>query len=185
MSGIAASTKTEQKFGDLLVAEAAYDYGSGKIVETESGERLFMPSPNQLRIDPELHAILQNWERNQTRVADIQRAWDVHARTNPKLIVGLLATGAAVVQDRTLVDEILKNSRKVVGLEMEAYAIFNACHLESLPRPRVIVAKSVSDFADKRKDDSAQQYAAFTSARFIYEFFTNAPELGLGSLVGT
>jgi nucleoside phosphorylase len=75
------------------------------------------------------------------------------------------------------------NSRKVVGLEMEAYAIFQAAHLAREPRPKVLIAKSVSDFANSRKNDDAQQYAAFTSARFIYEFFTNVTEFPLGQVL--
>jgi nucleoside phosphorylase len=181
MTGIAAGTKSDQHFGDVLVAEAAYDYGSGKIAETDAGERVFMPSPNQIRIDPELHAILQKWEREQSRMADVQKNWYSKGNTVPQLILGILATGAAVVQDRGIVDDILRASRKVVGLDMEAYAIFQACSLTSHPRPRVLVAKAVSDFADKRKDDSAQQYAAFTSAHFIHQFFTNVTELSLGT----
>jgi nucleoside phosphorylase len=179
MTGIAAGTKKDdQKFGDILVAEAAYDYGSGKIAETENG-RVFIASPSQLRMEPSLHAIVQKWERDQLQMDEIRKAWYEESVHNPRLIVGLLASGAAVVQDQGLVDDILSKSRKVVGLDMEAYAIFQAGYLASHPRPTVIVAKSVSDFADKSKDDKWQRYAAFTSARFIYEFFTTADDLSI------
>lgn len=181
MTGIAAGTKKEEQYyGDIIVAEAAYDYGSGKIAEAEDGKRIFIPSHSQLRIDTELHALLQQWERTQSRTDDIRRAWHAERSRVPRLIVGLLASGAAVVQSQELVDEILSKSRKVVGLDMEAFAVFQAAHLATSPRPRVLVAKSVADFADKRKDDEWQHYASFTSARFVYEFFTNAKELQLG-----
>jgi nucleoside phosphorylase len=159
----------------------AFDYGSGKIEETPDNKRTFIPSPNQLRIDPELHAILQRWEREQTRMDIIRNSYYREQTKTPRLSLGILASGAAVVQSQDLVNEILKNSRKVVGLEMEAYGIFQAAHLASQPRPRVLVAKSVSDFANSEKSDEWQQYAAFTSARFVYEFFTNASELKLGT----
>jgi nucleoside phosphorylase len=180
MTGIAAGTKKEQNFGDILVAEAAYDYGSGKIAENADGSRVFIPSPNQFRIDSGLHALIQRWEREQLQMDAIKKSWYKDVATSPRMFSGVLASGAAVVQSQELVDEILRTSRKVVGLEMEAYAIFHAAHLASLPRPRVLVAKSISDFADRDKNDDWQQYAAFTSARFVYEFFTNATELQLG-----
>lgn len=181
MTGIAAGTAKEQRAGDVLVAEAAYDYGSGKIAETEDGGRLFIPSPSQLRIDAELQAILQRWERDQTQMDAVRHAWYRDEGSIPRLILGLIASGSAVVQNVELVKEILSKSRKVIGLEMEAYAIFQAAHLASGPRPRVLVAKSICDFADKNKKDDWQQYAAFTSARFVYEFFTTATELRIGA----
>lgn len=177
MTGIAAGTGKEQKYGDVLIAEAAYDYGSGKITETENGERIFTPSYCQIRIEPALHALLQRWERDQIQTDVIRRAWQVEMPSPPRLILGLLASGAAVVQSKDLVEDILSKSRKVVGLDMEGYGIFHAAHLATSPRPNVLIAKSVSDFADNRKDDKWQQYAAFTSAHFIYEFFTK--EVGL------
>lgn len=180
MCGIAAGTAKDQKFGDVLVAEAAYDYGSGKIADLEAGKRIFIPSPLQRHIDAALHALLQQWQRDQTGMDEIRKAWHQQQRESPKLWIGLMASGAAVVQSQELVDEILQESRKVIGLEMEAYAIFQAAELAREPRPRVLVAKSISDFANKKKKDDAQQYAAFTSARFVYEFFTNATELDLG-----
>lgn len=181
MAGIAAGTKSEQNHGDILIAEAAYDYGSGKIAETENGERIFIPSYTQLRIDATLYALLQRWERDQIQTDAIKRAWYRKQSASPRLIIGLLASGAAVVQSQALVDDILHRSRKVVGLDMEAYGLFHAAHLATPPQPKVLVAKSVADFADKRKDDTWQQYAAFTSARFIYEFFINESALALGS----
>jgi nucleoside phosphorylase len=180
MTGIAAATTKKVKFGDILVAEAAYDYGSGKIIETDNRKRKFIASPSQLRIDPGLHAILQQWERDQLGMDAVRQATDDADSTVPRLILGIIASGAAVVQSQELVDEIVTNSRKVVGLDMEAYGVFQASHLASEPRPRVLIAKSVSDFANKQKSDKWQKYAAFTSARFIYEFFTNAGELQIG-----
>ena len=180
MTGMAAGTRKEQNYGDILIAEAAYDYGSGKITDTESGERIFTPSYNQLRVDAALYALLQRWERDQLHTDAIGRAWYTEKQPPPRLIIGLLASGAAVVQSQVLVEDILNKSRKVVGLDMEAYGIFHAAHLATSPRPKVLIVKSVSDFADKRKDDKWQQYAAFTSARFVYEFFINEMGLQLG-----
>jgi nucleoside phosphorylase len=108
---------------------------------------------------------------------ELHGAFPCVSDTAPRMVIGLLASGAAVVQSPQIIDEILKSSRKVIGLEMEAYGIFQAAHLARPPRPRVLVAKSVADFADNRKDDRWQEYASATSARFIYEFFTNNPDL--------
>ncbi|MEY2563264.1 MAG: hypothetical protein QOH88_1457 [Verrucomicrobiota bacterium] len=178
MTGLAAATASGMNFGDVLVADVAWDYGSGKILDVDGKDRVFVPSPHPLTIDPNLYAILQRWEQEQMRMGELRKAWGHDEPSSvPRLVLGVLATGAAVVQSQKVVDEILSSSRKVIGLDMEGYAIFQSALLARKPRPKVIVAKAISDFADNRKADTWQRYAAFTSARFIYEFFTNAPEL--------
>lgn len=177
MTGIAAGTKKSLRFGDVIVAESAFDYGSGKIIQQKDGKRLFTPSPNQLDIDAALHAVLQRWEQEQRGMDDVHRAGKILQVDPPKLILGMIASGAAVVQSAELVEEILLSSRKVVGLDMEAYAIFHAAYLSSKPSPRVLVVKSVSDYADGRKNDRWQAYAATTSAQFVYQFLTGTPEI--------
>lgn len=177
MTGIAAGTKQDQRFGDILIAESTYDYGSGKITETSSGDKIFTPSFKQIQMDTSLFALIQRWEREQLEVDTIRRGWNPPEPNCPRVIVGVLASGAAVVQSKDLVTDILNRSRKVVGLEMEAFGVMHAVMLASTPQPKVMVVKSVSDFADSAKNDVWQQYAAYTSARFIYEFFTKENEL--------
>lgn len=176
MPGICAGAKDGQSFGDILVAECAFDYGSGKISE-QNGNRRFVPRPNEIPIEPSLGAIVQRWVREQLSMDEIKRAWDTNEVRAPRLEMGVLATGAAVVQDKSLVEQILTNSGRVIGIEMEAYGVFQAARLASTPKPQVLVAKSISDFADSNKSDKAQSYAAFTSSQFLYHFFTKANEL--------
>ena len=180
MTGIAAGVSKSATYGDILVADSAFDYESGKIIEREDGERTFQPSPNPIPLDSHLHALLQMCERDQLYMNSIQASWYAPLRSTPKMIFGIIASGAAVVQSKNVVNQILGTSRKVVGIDMEAYAIFQAARLARSPIPKVLVAKSVCDFADIKKNDDWQQFAAFTSARFIYEFFTNTTELNMG-----
>jgi nucleoside phosphorylase/CheY-like chemotaxis protein len=177
MSGIAAGTSKDVTFGDVIVAESCYDYGSGKILEDEDGKRTFVASPQQIPISAKLKALLQNWEANQRQMAEIGKEWSFDGSFKPKMKLGILASGAAVVQSEAIVQEVLSTSRKVAGLEMEAYGVFQAATLSSLPKPEVLVAKSVCDFADRKKGDDHQKLAAFTSARFIYKFFTQEENL--------
>lgn len=84
-----------------------------------------------------------------------------------KLVLGPLACGAAVVGNSEIVDDMIKqHSRKTVGLDMESYGMFYATNygLDSGTIP--ICLKSISDFADEKKGDGYQKYAAYTSAGF-------------------
>jgi len=87
-----------------------------------------------------------------------------------KAVLGPVASGAAVVADPTIVQRVQGHARKVVGIDMETYGVFFASQNACKPRPAVISIKSVVDFADSKKDDSAHPYAAFTSAQFLWEF---------------
>ncbi|MGA8792740.1 MAG: hypothetical protein WB498_07425, partial [Candidatus Binatus sp.] len=84
--------------------------------------------------------------------------------------LGPIASGASVVQSQPLVRQIESHNRKVIGVEMETYGVFLAARLCRKPRPVAMSFKSVADFADLSKSDKYQDYAAFTSANFLYEF---------------
>lgn len=52
---------------------------------------------------------------------------------------------------------------------MEAYAVHVAAQSMGKPRPKALVMKGVSDFADSDKGDDIQPFAAEISARFLKE----------------
>lgn len=180
MAGIAAGVKGN--FGDILVADKAWDYGSGKIRSispTKDKNRngnsqsatVFDPAPTAISLDGELIAKIGVFCRNVDIFRQIEAKWlGSRAPTNLAALVGGIASGAAVIENRKLIDEIRSRERKVVGVDMEAYGIFLAARICQAPRPKAIVFKSICDFGDEKKDDGFQQYAAFTSARFLYEF---------------
>jgi nucleoside phosphorylase len=74
-----------------------------------------------------------------------------------------------VIDDPTRVLEITKNWRKLVGVEMETYAVYRACHESPDPKPRMVSFKAVCDFAAE-KADSWQLYAAFMASQFAIDF---------------
>ncbi len=177
MCGIAAGTRPDMNFGDVLVAEAAYDYGSGKIHEGSDGVRKFLPSPVHLTIDDSTHAVLQRCARDGLIAAAIERGLMDSLPQRLKVVIGMLASGAAVVQSDSFLNEVIDRCRKVVGIDMEAYGVFHAARLSARPKPRVVVAKSISDFGDNGKNNKCQALAAYTSACFMYQFFTSNAEL--------
>jgi len=65
-----------------------------------------------------------------------------------------------VIDDATRVLEIQRNWRKLIGVEMETYGVYRACHESPDPKPRFVSFKAVCDFAAE-KSDSWQEYAAF------------------------
>jgi nucleoside phosphorylase len=65
------------------------------------------------------------------------------------------------------VKSVREQHRKVIGIDMEAYAIFAAANDARKPQPSPIVLKSVADYADEGKRDDYHAFAAYTSSRAL------------------
>lgn len=163
MPGIAAGTLEEsseiQMFGDVVLADVVWNYSNGKYVPKDRanitfGEIGFVPRPTVVSVDPELLPYFEkavHSENNQTHV-----------------LVGALASGSTVVANKQIVEsQIMGQSFRTMGLEMEGYGVAYAAAHAVQPRPKAIIAKSVCDFADSRKSDSFQKFASYTSCEFV------------------
>ncbi len=169
MAGIAAGV--EGNFGDILIADQSWDYGAGKVTAVAGSGSRFAPSPSPLPLDPVLKARLGQFRLDGKMLAGISGKWPgTRPRFELSAQIGPIASGASVVADRTVMEDIVRRNRKVIGVEMETYAVFVAAAHCREPRPAAMSVKSVCDFGDSAKGDDYQRYAAYTSARFLYEF---------------
>lgn len=170
MIGIAAGTRSGNKqFGDVLVADPSVDYNSGKVVDV-GGIREFLPDPYPIGLNARLRSVLQKYASNPNVFIEIRKRWKGAAPAGPnRLHIGPLGAADQVIDDPARVLEITKNWRKLVGVEMETYAVYRACHESPEPKPRMLSFKAVCDFAAE-KTDSWQPYAAFTAAQFAVDF---------------
>lgn len=177
MNGIAAGAKG--RFGDILVATQGWDYGSGKLLQLGINNSVFCPAPERIPMDEALKSQLEWFRiRHKTICEDIHGEWLDSKPTipteTPGLHFGPMASGAAVVADRSVIDRMLAlEDRKLVGVDMESYGVILAGRQCRHPRPRVLIAKSTCDFGDREKDDRFQKFAAFTSAAFTRRLFTS------------
>ncbi|WP_342711940.1 hypothetical protein AAFG13_10300 [Bradyrhizobium sp. B124] len=171
MVGIAAGTRSGNKeFGDVLVADPSVDYNSGKVVDV-GGIREFLPDPYPIGINARLRSVLRRYASRKGVFDDIRKRWRGPTPRNAnRLHMGPLGAADQVIDDPNRILEITRNWRKLVGVEMETYAVYRACHESPTPRPRMVSFKSVCDFAAE-KTDSWQAYAAFFAAHFTIDFF--------------
>lgn len=170
MIGIAAGTRGGNKeFGDILVADPSVDYNSGKVVD-EDGIREFLPDPYPIGLNARLRSVIQKYRAPNPLFNAIRRDWKGNAPDQlMRLHLGPLGAADQVIDDARRIEEIQKNWRKLIGVEMETYGVYRACHEAPDPKPRFVSFKSVCDFA-AQKTDSWQDYAAYTAARFSVEF---------------
>jgi nucleoside phosphorylase len=170
MIGIAAGTHDGGKqFGDVLVADPSVDYNSGKVIE-QNGVRDFQPDPYPIGLNARLRSVLHKYRGPHRIFREIRTGWSgrLPAGEN-RLHVGPLGAADQVIDDAKRVLEIQKNWRKLIGVEMETYGVYRACHEAPDPKPRVISFKAVCDFAAE-KSDSWQAYAAYVAAEFAFRF---------------
>jgi nucleoside phosphorylase len=172
MVGIAAGAKSDsQGYGDILAAEHTFDYGAGK-VSREGGRLVLRPDPKPIDIHARLKQRLKHWQSQRLCLDEISKAWPAEKpQTILQLHVGPLGSGAAVIDDREPVESVSAHWRKLIGVEMEAYAVHYACREAVEPSPAFLCLKSICDFAQE-KDDRWQQYAAYTAAQFCFRFLT-------------
>lgn len=173
MVGIAAGVRDKVGFGDILVVDQSWDYGSGKVV-SEDGEQILVPDPLPLRIDSSVREQFNAMSLDTKCLGRISAGWPGNKPDRElKIHVGSVASGSSVIADIEVVKSLLKHNRKLLGIEMETYGVYLAARNCPDPKPTVFSIKSVSDFADKKKKDDYQKYAAYTSVALLSEFVSH------------
>lgn len=173
MTGICAGIKERDlNFGDIVIAENAIDYGSGKVTETETGAFVFKPEPHQFPTDQHLISKLNNFINKNIEILKIQTSYKGNESKHIlKAKIGPVASGSYVVASKSLISDIIEPNRKLLSIDMEGYGLYLACHFFN--QTKALYIKSVCDFGDEKKDDNYQKYAAFTSANFLHSFIFN------------
>lgn len=165
MAGICGAIGSKASIGDLVAADASWDWQSGKYINEGGAD--FQIAPHQLGVSSEVRSILIKMKRD-------ERLWGSFARDAigvktdlPKLVLGPMATGASVIADERITKKIREEQHKnVVAVDMETYAVYAAAASASY-RIGVLSLKAVCDRADVVKDDRYQSYAAKVSARCV------------------
>lgn len=168
MTGICAGVKGRTNIGDVILADPTWDYGSGK--RTLDGEiQVFAQSPHQISTSPKIRSRIEQIASDSSLLLKIESLWPRRAASRLRLLIGPVASGAAVLADARSISEIRQQHRELCGIEMEGYGVCSACQL-STPYPLSLILKGVCDFADNDKNDEFQDYAAYTSAQVLQAF---------------
>ncbi|HYH07229.1 MAG TPA: histidine kinase [Thermoanaerobaculia bacterium] len=179
MVGIAAGVPSRVALGDVIVADPVWDWGSGKWTARED-VLTFAPAPHQVDLEAMIRNRFRRLASDTVALARIKAGFQgPKPPTELRIRVGPLASGAAVLADGETITRILEQHRYLLGVDMEAYGVMAAAAESAMPRPNAFVVKGVVDFADGKKDDSVQDYAAHCSAHvlrtFVEEFFVAMP----------
>ena len=177
MGGICAGLQEKGfNFGDILIADQSWDYGSGKIKEINSNDShtkdiIFEPDPRPIQIAPALKSKINTFLQKKDIISKIHN--DCRYIKPPyqlKAELGPIACGSYVISSSSKVGEIKAVQRKLAGVEMEGYGLFFSCDHNQDLAVKGLIIKSVSDYGDSTKNDQYQDYSSYTSAMFIYHF---------------
>jgi len=172
MTGITAGIAEETELGEVLVIEYSWDYNSGKIKTDDDGNKKFEVDMRQETLDRDLYNSMNILRNDIEFLNNLHNSYKYGKKPKTYLEISIchVASGVAVIANRNITKEVTAQARKLKGIEMEAYGLFCAAHNATSPRPKPLVIKSVCDFADENKNDDIKDYAAYTSAKILYEF---------------
>ncbi|WP_122599309.1 response regulator [Pseudomonas viridiflava] len=174
MLGICAGVKARTNLGDVIFANPSWDCGSGKLSEDHDGSIVFQAAPFQNQANPHISSLAMELAGRNTTISAISSGWSGDSPQGRLAVrVGPMASGAAVLATSSALAPIAAQNRELLAVEMEAYAVMAAADFCKSPAPIALAIKSVCDFADAEKGDNWQEYAAYTSASFFHQLFTD------------
>lgn len=170
MPGITAGIKGRTQIGDVIFSDLSWDWGSGKIKKVGKNDE-FLPAPYQRRLDETVSRQAKSFSNDNEFMNGL---WSSSENTKPSeapsIRVGAMASGASVLQSSLAVRKVISQHKDLLAIEMEAFSLMFAGQTCPSPRPIPIVAKSVCDNGDGKKNDKYQLFCAEMSAHAIMEF---------------
>lgn len=175
MVGICAGFEMDIALGDVIVATQSWEWQGGKIRDTNQGPTLSIaPEPYRASqsVITDMHAMTagKGFAQNITTryfPQDTGSVWKVH--------FGPMVSGLSVVASAAVMDEAKLQHRKMLGLEMEAYAVYTAAEFNSHDCLRVVL-KGVCDFGTSVKADNFQKIAAMRSCICLRTLLERTPQ---------
>lgn len=166
MTGICAGVRNKVALGDVLFADPAWDFQSGKRVKDKENTQ-FSIRPHHLPASTRVRSHIEQLREDKDALNAIAANFPEHPSGVPRILPGPVASGSAVLADGEVIREIKKQHQELIGVEMEIYGLFAAAQSASRPQPECFALKGVCDFADPDKHDGHQKFAAYASAQTL------------------
>ena len=123
MCGICAGVKGKVNLGDVLLADPAWDFQSGKRVRDKKNS-IFSISPHQLPAPTLLRTHVEQIRGDFAALTKISTDFGSDFSGATRVVVGPVASGSAVIADGAVINEIKAQHRDLIGLEMEIYGMY-------------------------------------------------------------
>jgi len=162
--GVCAGRKEKKvQLGDVVVPKLAYNFQFGSFENGEVQKQLAVAHANE-----QFHAQARDYfgvPRNVSAIGDEFPPGGRRPHDRLNMHFDPMACSDLVVMDKDKFKEAADADRKVIAIDMESYAFLLAARLAHVEKALVI--KSVTDFADAKKNDDYREYAKFTSTKAL------------------
>lgn len=171
MTGICAGFKKSKDdtidFGDIFIAESEYDYGSGKLDDTDELKKEYKGIECDFDLKTKMNTFIEE-KHPENLINTALEAKNLNLiRKNPIIHFRPGACGSYVVANQEFMNKLIETNRKLRGLDMEGYGLYMAAHMLG---KKSLMIKSISDFADSDKGDSYHKMCSYSSAWFLFEY---------------
>lgn len=167
LCGICAGFEGKASLGDLICSTGALNFRSGKLLAGDFlPDALYEPTSagtwpdlkDHLRMTKILNDVNGQWHGARPSLAS----------GKVQYLYGSVGCSDLVVADKDFVQNLLRQYRQMLGLEMESFGAAYASN-RSANGTKFLMFKSVCDLADPNKKDSFQDYSAYLSANFVMQ----------------
>lgn len=169
MTGICGGFADAVSLGDVVIADSSWDWQAGKWVEGGVLESASDPKDG----DNELVALAETIDDEMQSLYESYKGFK--PSKHPTLIPAPMVSGSSVVASDDIQKVFRNQHRKMAAIDMECYGLYYSCANHHGQATKAICIKSVSDLADRTKDDNIQKYCSFISAsvalRVIEKYF--------------
>lgn len=110
MVGIAAGIGNDKNLGDIIIPSEVWNYSSGKYIESKNGQESmleFLPDPVSIPLEAKIREVVS--QEFKERLFGIRNEADNAPENELKVVIGPMACGAAVVANKDIVEELIKN----------------------------------------------------------------------------
>ena len=162
--GISGGLDRKIPLGDVVVSSQIVDYEIAKIGPNGPEIRWSVYQPDAALLNKVNAFNDDRW----TQYIGTPRP-GAHGSILPHMHMGLYLSGNKIIADETTAGKIKAFWQRAAAIEMEAAGIAAMLRQINDP-PGFIVIKGICDYADSKKNDKWQSYAADAAASFAYSF---------------
>lgn len=161
MSGICAGIVGETEIGTLVVADTCWEHQAGKW--SEDG---FKIEHYDVSLETNIKTTISQFFAEDKLGHKYKKDLPQTELNSQQITIAPFTSGSSVIASDEKLADIGIQHRKVAGLDMEMYGVYQACELSS-SKPLFFGAKTVVDLANSNKGDEYHEAGSVLSARFV------------------
>lgn len=171
VNGIAGGlSRADQDFGDIVVSDSIVYYELGKVRGSGVEHRTRHFQSDRTLIGRMLNLTDSEWRTRLPPRPDGKAP----TKVLPCIHVGPIASGEKVIAAVEEADRLRQGQANLIAVEMESAGVASAA-FSALKKVGFLTVRAICDFADAKKDDSWQEYAASAAASCLRAFIESRP----------